>query len=83
MTHCGSVDPKQFGSILNTDNHARFLACSAGQDVTPAEFRKAVGHILRTRPGLFALRVGNSERRRSARLTVTATMGISRRSIPG
>jgi len=48
---------KQIGSILNNDIDNIFAALS-GAETTPAEYKKAVGHLLETQPGLLAQNVG-------------------------
>jgi len=45
---------------MNCD-HTILLVSSSGEGITPAEYRKAVGHMLDARPGVFALRVGNPD----------------------
>jgi len=48
---------KQIGSIFNSDIDNIFQALS-GEKTTPAEYKKAVGHLLDTKPGVLAQNVG-------------------------
>ena len=51
------MNMRQLGSILNNDINNILLSLS-GADTTPAEYRKAVEHLLDTKPGVLAQNVG-------------------------
>ena len=48
---------REFGSILNNDINNILIALS-GEETTPAEYRKAVMHLLDAKPGILAQNVG-------------------------
>jgi len=48
---------KKLGSVLNNDIN-NFVFAVSGADTTPAEYRKAVDHLLDTKPGVLAQNVG-------------------------
>ena len=54
----GIADNKKLGSILNNDINNILIALS-GSKTTPAEYKKAVFHLLDANPGVLAQNVGS------------------------
>ncbi|MCK4590497.1 MAG: hypothetical protein KAT86_01985, partial [Candidatus Latescibacteria bacterium] len=51
------MNSRQLGSILNNDIN-NILYAGSGPQTTPAEYKKAVMHLLDTQPGVLAQNVG-------------------------
>ncbi|MFH1008463.1 MAG: hypothetical protein V1800_13335 [Candidatus Latescibacterota bacterium] len=51
------MNTRKLGSIMNNDS-TNILMSSVGAEITPAEYKKAVGHLLDARPGVLAQAVG-------------------------
>ena len=52
---------KQLGSIDNADNVSTFLWQSSGEDTSVEEYKAVVASMLRARPRVLAVRVGNPD----------------------
>ena len=61
---CGTPDTlpgnRHFGSILNNDA-SNIMYAGSGEDMTPEEYRKGVGHLLDAKPGLLAQSIGQPD----------------------
>ena len=53
----GMKDNRKLGLVYNNDLD-NILYASSGKDITPEEYRRAVGHLLRGRPNILAQNVG-------------------------